>query len=177
MWKQLRHWWQWRSLPTGGVTPGGPGRLPPKWRHNLTHNRTQNHTRTFIAALHIKGTKTDAVTQNICPVCYSLCLDQKVGESGVIPSPLCISWNFQTIMEFLHRTFFLLQETISGYKVSASDFLFWHHKFCHINFDQSVNCVINDRSRATGNSHSGSQNSPPPSFSVKIPENSRYENM
>jgi len=27
-------------------------------------------------------------------------------------------------MEFLHRTFFLLQETIIGYKVSASDFLF-----------------------------------------------------
>jgi len=37
-------------------------------------------------------------------------------------------------VEFLHRTFFLLQETISGYKVSASDLLFWRHKFSQIKF-------------------------------------------
>jgi len=45
---------------------------------------------------------------------------------------------------------FLLQETISGFKVSASDFLFRHHKFCHINFNKNraiagttARCAVN----------------------------------
>jgi len=61
-------------------------------------------------------------------------------------------------MDFLHRTFLLLQETISGYKVSASDFLFWRQKFSQINFKKwSKSAEITPRYGNFGTPYHGCQ--------------------
>jgi len=50
----------------------------------MTHNRMQRHTRAFVAHFFtLKRAKTDAATQNNCPVCYSLSRNQKLFNTKV----------------------------------------------------------------------------------------------